>query len=352
MANTENYGQVKRLGKVSMVLMDTHGQVTDTVVQLDRPRRRNIIVPFSWVQDADEKGVYLSGDKNALENLPVYRSDDDLAVAVEDALWSDEILRDTDYHDIGILVQDGILSLRGHVTTLDHKCRAAAAVRSIPGILGLENNLVVDRDLVLAVVRAIQCSELTRDAIVSVSARHGFITLTGHVSNAFIQEAAGVVAASVAQVRGVANCLQAPGGVVNSDEPVFRQPPVGEDVYAADMLLGSVKQVVINPLNRCVTAFVTHADFSDLKSAGETGPSDVVFPIRAVSYEGDGLIRLGMSGAEAAQQHNFLPSDFVSPPADWQPPYPYRPEDVLFSKKELEVVQSYASDDYSSCRWF
>ena len=45
-----------------------------------------------------------------------------------------------------------------------------------------------------------------------------------------------------------------------------------------------------------------------------------------------------VSGAEVALYRSFEPVDFVSPPAGWQPPYPYRWEQVLFDRERLEEL--------------
>jgi hypothetical protein len=49
---------------------------------------------------------------------------------------------------------------------------------------------------------------------------------------------------------------------------------------------------------------------------------------------------LGVKGAEAAKNCSFEPTDFVSPATDWQPPYPYRWEQVLFDGGRLEEPKS------------
>jgi len=342
----------QRLGEVTLVLMNPKGQVKGIVVRVGRLHRRNLIVPATWIEDADEEQICLTVGKEALESLPVYRSDDDLAEDLDFALRTDEILGNTDYRNISTIVQDGKVKLLGHVTTLTHEDRAANVASAIPGVLGVENNLVVDWDLVAEVSRAIRGNILSRSDKVSISAQHGFITLTGRVANAAIAEAAGSAAANIPQVRGVANFLQAPGVVVNpEDEQCLIQPEIGEEVCAADMQLGYVKQVVINPHNRCVTDFILHSDISDRINADAAEASDellpeerdIVLPASTIIYEGDEVIRLGISGTAAARYHNFSFSDFASPPADWKPPYPYRPEDVLFTRACVQQPNRSAS---------
>ena len=186
----------------------------------------------------DQKTVRLSVEKQALESLPDYRSDPALAVDIDNALWADDILRATDYDEINVTVQDGIVRLRGSVITSINKSRAEAAVCSIPGVLDIENHLVVDDELAIDVAQALARDARTRLETVTVGAHNGVIALYGRVANAVVREVAEEVAANVPQVRGIINCLQAPGGVVNPKDQQILQPPIGQAVYTTDMRTG------------------------------------------------------------------------------------------------------------------
>jgi osmotically-inducible protein OsmY/sporulation protein YlmC with PRC-barrel domain len=328
-------------GKVSLMLLDPMGWVKGFVMHAGHLPGRNLIVPVAWVQEVDKENVYLSIKKDILENLHDYSPDDVLATGVENALWADDILRVTDYNQINITVENGIVILQGHVVTVINQARAEYAARLVPGVLGVENHLVVDNDLEIDVAQALGHDQRTRLEGVCVAAQNGVISLTGRVGSADVREAAEEVAASVPQVRGVANFIDAPQVVVDPEEQRVLQPPIGREVYATDMLLGDVEKVIIDPHNRRVTDFVVHGEFPDLQHAGEyevLGENTqqerrVLESIRGVYYETDSSVLLDVSGREAAREHDFDPADFVSPPASWQPPYPYRWEDVLFERK-------------------
>ena len=328
-------------GKVSHLLLNQKGQVTGFVMHAGHLPGHNLIVPVAWVQDVDRENVHLSVEKRAMENLAEYSPDLALAVEVDKAIWADEILRDTDYNDIDVTVESGIVFLRGHVASSANLQRAEKAIRSVAGVLGSQNHLVVDDDLVSDVARALCNDNRTHLAGVYVGAQKGVVTLNGRVSSATVRESAEEVAASVPQVRGVVNYLNAPHVVVNLEEQRVLEPPIGRGIYATDMLLGYVERVIINPHNRRVTAFVALADFTELLHSEEDGSLEerpmeerrVVVPICVVGYETDSSVSLGISGSKAAQFPEFNPIDFVSPPQGWQPPYPYHPEDVLFERK-------------------
>ncbi len=328
------------VGKVSHLLLDPKGQVNGFVMHAGHLTGQDLIIPVAWVQDVDRENVHLSVEKRAMENLAEYSPDLALAVEVDKAMWADEILRVTDYNEIQVTVEGGIVFLQGYVATPMNRSRAETATRSVAGVLGIQNQLVVDSDLVSDVARALGNDERTHQERVLVGAQKGIITLNGQVASATVREAAEEVAASVPQVRGVVNYLNAPHVIVSLDEQRVMEPPIGRGIYATDMLLGSVERVIINPHNRRVTAFVASGNFPSLQltnlELSNEEPSLVrrlVIPICVVGYETDSSVSLAISSNEAAQFPEFNLTDFVSPPQDWQPPYPYHLEDILFERK-------------------
>ena len=329
-------------GKVSHLLLDLSGHVNGFVMHAGHLPGYDLIVPVALVQDVDRENVHLSVEKRALENLAEYSPDLALAMEVNKAIWADEILRDTNFNEIDVMVESGIVFLRGHVSSPVNHHRVEKALRSVAGVLGIQNHLVVDDDLVSDVARALCNDNRTRLQGVYVGAQKGVVTLNGRVSSATVRQAAEELAASVPQVRGVVNYLNAPDQVVNLEEQRVLEPPIGRGIYATDMLLGNVERVVINPHNRRVTAFVALADFTELLHSEQDGSLEernqeqrrIVIPICVVNFETDSSVSLAIRGSEAAQFPEFNPIDFVSPPQDWQPPYPYHLEDVLFEKEK------------------
>ena len=305
---------------------------------------RELIVPVDSIQEVDRENVHLWVEKQELDRLPEYYSDEALRAAVDNALWSDRILRNADFQQIGVSVQAGVAWLRGHVVTTTNKRNAEEAARSVPGVLGVENDLVVDDDLVFEVAQALGKNDVTRSERIAVGARNGFVTLNGEVGHADIRDAAEVIAASIPQARGVINYIHAPGIVIDYKEVPMWQPFIGHEITATDMQLGRVEQVIIDPRNRRVTAFVARGYFPDPEDKdGYRLPSDepqaersVVIPMDAVRQVIDGYVFLEISGAEAARNRSFEPNDFVLPPTGWQPPYPYRWEQVLWDGQRLE----------------
>ncbi len=340
----------RHAGHVSLILLDPIGQIRGLIVHVGHPHPfgRELIVPAAWIQGVDRENVHLAVEERDLEGLPDYCTDEVLGEVVDHALWSNEILRNTDYKEIGISVEHGVVRLRGHVITHMNKRNAEEAVHSVSGVLGLENYLVVDQDLLIDVAQALGKNDLTRSERISVGVQNGFVTLNGQVGSSAVRVAAEAVAASIPQVRGVVNDLQAPNVVLDNKESQTWQPHIGQQACAADMQLGRVERVIINPRNRRVTAFVVRGYFPDPKHKDNYRLPDedpeqersVVIPIVAVRYETDSAVLLEVNGTEAAKYPAFDPAGFKNPPAEWQPPYPYRWEQVSFDAQSSEEPRS------------
>jgi hypothetical protein len=213
-------------------------------------------------------------------------------------------------------------------------------------VLSLKDDLVLDPDLVTSVAQALASDPQTRFERISIGARNGFITLNGHVDSPELREVAVGIAASVPQVRGVINYIQAPNTVADPKEPLVWQPLIGKEVCATDMQLGYVERVIINPHTRRVTAFVVHGTFpdpqakDDYRFPGEDPQPErsVEIPIGLIRYTTDSSVLLEVSGAGAAGCRTFDPAGYMDPPAEWRPPYPYRWEQVLFARQRLEEL--------------
>ncbi len=162
--------------------------------------------------------------------------------------------------------------------------------------------------------------------------------LNGSVSSTEIRDAAEECAARVSQVRAVTNYIEAPGVAVDPEAERVIQPRIGEEVIASDVPLGRVAAVIINVRNRRVVSVVTSGRFPDLSSNSPRRSWDhfdipvlertVVIPLQAIAEVTPCAVWLHIDATEAARYPDFNPAVFRSPGASWQPPYPYRVEDV------------------------
>jgi hypothetical protein len=249
----------------------------------------------------------------------------------------DEVLRAIDYDAIDIHIHDGVVTLRGFASTLMIKKRAERAAHAVPGVLEVDNRIMTDEEITLAVSRALGRDERTRHLRILVSARHGVVTLNGELDSAEERSVVEDVAASVPQVRGVVNYIRAPGVIVEADEQRVLQPRVRQDVYAEDMFLGHVERVILSPQNRLVTAIVVRGEFPDLERAKPgmlpyevpREERQVLLPIGSVRFVTISGVLLTLEAMDAARYPDFEPGNFLAPAPDWQPPYPYEHSDIL-----------------------
>jgi osmotically-inducible protein OsmY/uncharacterized protein YrrD len=327
-----------RAGIVNLLLMDSKGQVRHFVIRKGHLLSQDVIVPVDQISRIDKRGVWLTMERAALEELPSYRPDHAIAEDVERALWSDEVLRAIDYEAIDIDVHDGLVTLLGYASTSTNKKRAERAARTVLGVLEVENQIVTDEEVTIAVSQTLSRDERTHDLRILVSARHGVVTLNGELDSVEERSAAEEVAASVPQVRGVVNYIRAPGVIVEVDEQRVLQPRVGQDVYAEDMFLGHVERVILSPQNRLVTAIVMRGEIPDLERAKPgmlpyevpREERQVLLPIESVRFVTISGVLLALEAMDAARYPDFEPGNFLAPAPDWQPPYPYEHSDILF----------------------
>src|SRR5262245_7339149 len=135
------------VGPVDLLLLDARGRVSHFVIRKGRLLGRDVIVPVDWIRDIDERVVHLATVRAALDRLPPYRSDADLAADVAGALEKDPVVRALDIDAIDATVRDGVVTLRGHATTPESRARAEEVARDVPGVLRVENRIVSDDEI-------------------------------------------------------------------------------------------------------------------------------------------------------------------------------------------------------------
>lgn len=145
-------------------------------------------------------------------------------------------------------------------------------------------------------------------------------------------------AASNPNVRGVINNVHVSGATLVSQDQPFLQPAIGEAIYFLDGISGIVKQVIINPNNRRVTAMIIQGIFTEPRNEihslidGKTLPSESLINVSMdlVRYLTKISGFLYIKSTERDQYRDFDPASFYTPAGDWVPPYPYCPNDILF----------------------
>lgn len=138
-------------------------------------------------------------------------TDKQLQENVQGALdWDPSI----DITDVGVTVDQGVVTLRGVVRTFSEKAAAERVALAVYGVKALANDLKVklvngrertDSDIALAAVNALKWNSLVPPDKVAVTVSEGWITLKGDLDWQYQREAAGRAVRDLIGVVGVTN---------------------------------------------------------------------------------------------------------------------------------------------------
>ena len=264
------------------------------------------------------------------------------------ALRNDEVLRAIESYDVEVHVKDRVVHLDGHISNTTSQRRIQNAIGVIPGLLGVQNNLILDDRLTFEVASSLGTLEHTYGCKFFTGASHGVISLNGRVNHEDVKLLAEKCVASHPNVRAVINNVQVLGAQGKTEALPFLQPTVGQIIYFLDGISGFVRQVIINPNNRRVVAMILQGQFADqpqqeLCSANEPQARSperlVVVPMDLVRYMTKVSGFLHINSKESKRYMGFDPSHFSPPTNAWKAPYPYCSEDVLFPVEKHHQVE-------------
>jgi osmotically-inducible protein OsmY len=269
---------------------------------------------------------------------PTQKTDAAIKENVYHAFWKDDVLRAIEYDEIEIHVKSGVVHLNGHIVGTSSRSRIEHALRDIPGILRVNNNLVLDDKLTLEVASSLGTLEHTYNCKFFTGTSHGVVSLNGIVSAENVKLLAEMCAASNPKVRGVINHIRVAGAGSEFQDPPFLQPTPGEIIYFLDGVAGIVKRVIVNPNNRRVTAMILEGNFNDQGVGLNSMTGDkarfqerlVAVSMNEVRYLTRVSGFLYINSHEKNRLMDFDPGSFIGPDRDWVPPHPYCREDVLF----------------------
>jgi osmotically-inducible protein OsmY len=261
-------------------------------------------------------------DTNSTSSL---RPDDDLLADIWEGIWQVAVIRTHDMHSLSITVHDSVVALEGHMAGTFNRLRVENIARSVPGVVAVRSQVVVDAELDLKVAQALARDARTRPYILPVGASHGWVRVDGTVDNNEVQSAVEVVTARVPAVRGVIGLPRVAG---EPPAPPRRavQPRVGAQVYAQDGRAGVVAQVVINPQNRLVTHLVVGADIAintDDVIGYRTLRGDYLVTVEAAELVTAESVILAPNPPSITAYPLFDASAYPPAPFIWRPPYPY-----------------------------
>ncbi|MGZ9226503.1 MAG: BON domain-containing protein [Anaerolineales bacterium] len=276
---------------------------------------------------------------------PSQKTDATIKGSIERALWNDDVLRAIESYEMVVHVKNGVVSLNGHIVNTTSRNRIEKALRVIPGIVGIQNNLVLDDKLTLEVAGSLGTLEHTSSSKFFTGASHGVISLNGIVSDENVKLLAEKQVSSNPNVRAVINNIRISGNELDLPDQPFLQPTIGEIIYFRDGVSGIVKQVIIDPNNRRVVGMTVWAQFANQRqelqslNSGKALSSDrlVVVPMEVVRYMTKVSGFLHIKSDERNRYTDFDPASFRTPDLNWAPPYPYCPDDVLFPVEKRRV---------------
>ena len=276
---------------------------------------------------------------------PIQKTDEAIKETIYHAFWKDNLLRAMEYYEIDVHVKNGVVYLNGHIVSTTSQSRVENAIRDIPGILGIKNNLVFDDKLTLEVAASLGKLEHTYGCKFFTGVSHGVVSLNGIVRDENVKLLAEKSAANTPNVRGVINNLRVSESELELQDQPFLQPTIGEIIYFLDGISAVVKQVVINPNNRCVIAMTVQGRFADQRQELKPLNNDevrlperiLVIPMRAVRYLTRVSGFLDIHSNERNRYMEFDPTHFFIPKKDWKAPYPYCPDDILFPVEKQDV---------------
>jgi osmotically-inducible protein OsmY len=119
-----------------------------------------------------------------------------------------------DTADIGVSVDEGVVTLRGNVASYIEKVRAEHAVLGVPGVKALANDLAVhlkraldrtDTEIAQAAVAALTWITTVPESRITVTVDDGWIALTGTLDSQRQKDAATRALQDLTGVKGVLN---------------------------------------------------------------------------------------------------------------------------------------------------
>lgn len=276
---------------------------------------------------------------------PTQKADAAITVHIERALWNDDVLRAIESSEIAVQVRNGIVYLSGHIVGTTSQSRIKKALQAIPGLLGVQNNLVLDDRLTLEVAGSLGTLEHTHGCKFFTGASHGVVSLNGMVSDENVKLLAEKHVSANPNVRAVLNNVRVSGVERDVQDQTFLQPTIGQIIYFLDGIRGVVMQVIIDPNNRRVVAMILRGQFAkqpqeliSTNSGQARSPEHlVVVPLDAVRYLNRASGFLHINSHERERYTDFDSSHFSPPKADWKAPFPYCPDDVLFPAEKQEA---------------
>jgi len=220
-ATTPIVAQGKVVGAITRLWASGDGRLSHILLREPPPRfrllsrpRPEYILPATVELGVDAEGrVTVNLSPAAIRQLPILRADAaieaDVLLALEQALAVPQFI-----HAVSATVDDGMVHLSGVVDFGARKARAEEAVRAVPGVRDILNDIIAEDELLdrvdAALERALERPEVA-GSTVAVQIEHAIVTLTGEAPSNAARRALEEAALSVPGVRVVVNKIDVAG---------------------------------------------------------------------------------------------------------------------------------------------
>jgi len=324
-------------GRVVALLAAEDGRLQHLVIQR-HPLGEQLLVPAEALAAIVSASVVIELTPEAVDALPVYRTDGDLAFRVREVIEGVGPLAEDDIRFLRVDAVYSFAILTGHIRFRFWADRVRDAAAAIPGVLGVDRHLVCDDELGQEVASVLAAAPHTHACSFACTVHYGVVELRGRAEDAVTAEAAAEMTADLPMVRGVVNRIDAPGFA--KDEDWMEPPAIREPVYGDNRLLGSVERIVIDPRRRSFAGLIV-----DLRVPGNDSPDSELargtsFPPRmeAGAITGSGVY-LGQ-GVPMTLEERPVRDLVVPAPADWRPPFPYAAADVVWPVTAAQALST------------
>jgi osmotically-inducible protein OsmY len=204
----------KRLGTITQVTINRETRVLRHLV-VDRGLGGEVLVAAADIVAVDARQIALDMGQVSARPLIPFRPDAELHEEVRTAIEGYSRLR-IDMDGIAIHAIDGVVWLKGNVSSEANRRLVQDQLVGIRGLAELHNELVADPDLAAAISAALARDPATANERIGVYPTLGDVRLRGMVRTAAARETAGRLAAGVPGVKSVQNDLR-----VNPDAAVL-----------------------------------------------------------------------------------------------------------------------------------
>ncbi|HEX6123550.1 MAG TPA: BON domain-containing protein, partial [Ktedonobacterales bacterium] len=195
----------KRLGRLVQLSVNRETLALRHMVA-DRGLGGEVLVSAADISQVDARHIVLDVAQPGAQPLTPFRPDAELYTDVREAIESYPRLR-IDMDGIEIHAIDGVVWLKGYVSSELNRRLVQDQLINIRGLAELHNELLTDTDLAAAVSAALASDPRTASERIGVYPALGTVRLRGSVRTPAAREAAGQIAAGVPGVKAVENAL-------------------------------------------------------------------------------------------------------------------------------------------------